>query len=81
MLVAGAIAATCAAMVMNTPADAARAPVGATYTMTGTSAFSIRCTIARIDRSRPPGRVELDDERLGALGLGAVDRDARPGAR
>ena len=30
MLVAGAIAATCAAMVMNTPAEAARAPVGAT---------------------------------------------------
>jgi hypothetical protein len=30
MLVAGAIAATCAAIVMNTPAEAARAPVGAT---------------------------------------------------
>ena len=30
MLVAGAMAATCAAMVMNTPADAARAPVGDT---------------------------------------------------
>ncbi len=30
MFVAGAIAATCAAMVMKTPADAARAPVGAT---------------------------------------------------
>ena len=30
MLVAGAIAATCAAMVMKTPAEAARAPVGAT---------------------------------------------------
>ena len=30
MFVAGAIAATCAAIVMKTPADAARAPVGAT---------------------------------------------------
>jgi len=30
MFVAGAIAATCAAMVMNTPAEAARAPVGPT---------------------------------------------------
>jgi hypothetical protein len=30
MLVAGAIAATCAAIVMKTPAEAARAPVGAT---------------------------------------------------
>ena len=30
MLVAGAMAATCAAIVMKTPAEAARAPVGAT---------------------------------------------------
>ena len=30
IFVAGAIAATCAAIVMKTPADAARAPVGAT---------------------------------------------------
>jgi hypothetical protein len=30
MLVAGAMAATCAAIVTKTPADAARAPVGAT---------------------------------------------------
>ena len=42
MFVAGAIAATCAAIVMNTPADAARAPVGATYTMTGSGALSNR---------------------------------------
>ena len=55
MLVAGAIAATCAAMVMNTPAEAARAPVGATYTTTGTSEARMLCTIERIDRSRPPG--------------------------
>ena len=42
MLVAGASAATCAAMVMKTPADAARAPVGATYTTTGSGALSSR---------------------------------------
>ena len=42
MLVAGAMAATCPAIVMNTPADAARAPVGATNTTTGTSAFIMR---------------------------------------
>ena len=55
MFVAGAMAATCAAIVMKTPAEAARAPVGATYTTTGTSAFMMLCTIERIERSRPPG--------------------------
>ncbi len=55
MLVAGAIAATCAAMVMNTPAEAARAPVGDTYTMTGTGEARMLWTIERIDRSSPPG--------------------------
>ncbi len=55
MLVAGAIAATCAAMVMKTPAEAARAPVGATYTMTGISAFRMAWAMDRMERSRPPG--------------------------
>jgi hypothetical protein len=55
IFVAGAIAATCAAIVMNTPADAARAPVGATYTMTGISALRMVCTIDRMERSSPPG--------------------------
>jgi len=55
MLVAGAIAAMWAASVMKTPAEAARAPVGATKMITGTSAFNIRWTIARMDRSSPPG--------------------------
>ena len=55
MLVAGAMAATCPASVMKTPAEAARAPVGATYTTTGTSALRIRCAMLRIDFSSPPG--------------------------
>src|SRR5207247_5796501 len=55
MLVAGAIAAMWAASVMKTPAEAARAPVGATKMITGTSAFNIRWTITRMDRSSPPG--------------------------
>jgi hypothetical protein len=55
MFVAGAMAATWAAMVMKTPAEAARAPVGATYTTMGTAAPSWRWTIARIERSSPPG--------------------------
>ena len=41
----GAIAAMCAAIVMNVPAEAARAPAGLTNTAVGTSAASSRCTI------------------------------------
>src|SRR6267378_4381127 len=40
---------------MNTPAEAARAPVGPTHTTTGISALSRRWQIARIERSSPPG--------------------------
>ena len=36
----GAIASTSAASETHTPADAARAPFGATYTITGSFAFS-----------------------------------------
>ncbi len=40
MFVAGAMAAMWPAIVMNVPADAARAPDGETYTTTGTRALS-----------------------------------------
>jgi hypothetical protein len=74
MFVAGAMAATCAASVMKAPADAARAPVGDTYTITGSGALSISRTIDRIERSRPPaGGVELDDEGGCAFGPGPLD--------
>ena len=55
MLVCGAIAATSAASVMNTPAEPARAPFGETYTTTGIGAPSIFLIILRIDSSSPPG--------------------------
>ena len=55
MLVPGAMAATCPAIVMKVPADAARAPLGDTYTTTGTLAFRIALTIMRVDSTRPPG--------------------------
>ncbi len=55
MLVPGAIAAISAARVMRTPADAARAPDGETYTATGTLVLRIACTIWRIAVSSPPG--------------------------
>jgi len=42
-------------MVMNAPAEAARAPVGDTYTMTGMGAFRRSRTMERMERSRPPG--------------------------
>ena len=55
MFVWGAIAATSAASVMNSPADAARAPFGDTYTTTGIGAAMMSLTISRIESSSPPG--------------------------
>ena len=55
MLVPGDIAATSAAITMNTPAEAARAPCGETQVITGVGATS-RCWImTRMLDSRPPG--------------------------
>jgi hypothetical protein len=55
MVVAGAIAATLAATVMKQPALVAVAPVGATYTTTGTVDPRKLCTIFCVESSRPPG--------------------------
>ncbi len=55
MRVLGAIAATCADIVMNVPADAACPPAGDTYTITGTSDDWIRLTMSCIELTRPPG--------------------------
>src|SRR5438034_11543212 len=53
--VAGAIAATGADRRMNAPADAARAPLGATYAMTGIVEVRNDCVISFIEEPRPPG--------------------------
>src|SRR5262245_24504784 len=53
--VPGAMAATSAAIVRTKPADAARAPDGATKTATGVEARRSRATIVRVDSRRPPG--------------------------
>src|SRR5215467_5624212 len=55
MFVPGAMAATCPAMVINVPAEAARAPLGATYTTVGTLALSRALTISRVESTSPPG--------------------------
>ncbi len=55
MFVPGAIASRSAACEIHTPADAARAPLGATYTITGIFSESSFCTIFRIESSSPPG--------------------------
>ena len=55
MFVAGAMAATCPAIVMNIPADTARAPAGETYVMTGTRELSKRPVIRNVECARPPG--------------------------
>ena len=53
--VAGAMAAMWLAYTRNVPALAARAPLGDTYVMTGTSDARIACTMSRMAVSRPPG--------------------------
>ena len=53
IVVLGAIAATLPAITMNVAAEAARAPLGETYVITGTFDASIRWTMLRID---PPAR-------------------------
>ena len=55
MLVPGAITATCAARVIKTPAEPARAPEGEMYTTTGTVAASSALQMMRVVESRPPG--------------------------
>src|SRR5436190_24107128 len=54
-LVAGAIAATGADRRMNAPAEAARAPLGATYAMTGIGEVRNDCVISLIEEPGPPG--------------------------
>jgi len=49
------MAAIWADRVMNVPAEAAQAPLGATKAMTGTSAFIIVSTIFSVEVSNPPG--------------------------
>src|SRR6266508_6459506 len=53
--VPGAMAATEPDSRMNVPADAARAPDGETYVMTGTGEFRMAFVIFRVEESRPPG--------------------------
>ena len=52
---AGTMAAMSAAWSRKKPALAARAPLGATYAITGTLERSSACVISRIDVSSPPG--------------------------
>ena len=58
---------------MKVPADAARAPLGDTYTTTGTLAFRMALTMRRVDSTRPAGGVELEHHGASAVGLGLVD--------
>ena len=55
IVVPGAIAARLAAIVTNIPADAALAPDGATYTITGSGAPSRSSTSLRVVLNKPPG--------------------------
>ena len=55
MFVPGAMAAMWADMVMKVPAEAARAPPGATKTATGTGEANISLTMSRVLLTSPPG--------------------------
>src|SRR5918999_449956 len=55
IVVPEAMAATCAAIVMRAPAEAARAPDGATWTTTGTFAPRKDWIMSRMEASSPPG--------------------------
>ena len=55
MFASGAMTSRSAASEIQTPAEAARAPFGETYTITGTGETSSSCTIFRIELSSPPG--------------------------
>ena len=65
----GAMTATCAAIVMNVPALAARAPAGPTQTITGTGALSSELDDLARGVEVATGRVELDDDRVVALAM------------
>jgi len=54
-LVPGAMAATEPVRRMNVPAEAARAPSGETYVITGTGEFRMAWVMVRIEESSPPG--------------------------
>ena len=71
MFVPGAIAATCAAIVMKTPADAARDPGGATYTATGTSLAALLLPVGLLGAwvYWKDGNVDLKAAGLIAVGL------------
>ena len=55
MFVAGAMPTRLAAYEMYTPAEPARAPSGATYTITGTFDARMRRLMSRIASESPPG--------------------------
>ena len=55
ILVPGAITAKLAAAVMKVPAEPALAPLGETYTATGTRASNSSSTMSLVEERRPPG--------------------------
>ncbi len=81
MFVSGAIAAQSPERRMKKPADAARAPDGATNVATGTFELTIAVVISRIDVMSPPG-VEISTMRSSARrsAASAIDRFTNPAA-
>jgi len=76
MLVPGAMATRSAARAIMKPADAARAPEGATQTAVGTGLDRKPCMMSRIETSRPPG-VESRSRKRAAFSSSARRRASR----
>ena len=74
MFVAGAIARTSAASPIQTPADAARDPLGETYTMTGTLGGELALDDVLHRLAQTAGRVQENHHRREALVVRPVDR-------
>ena len=73
VLVPGAMAATSPASRMKKPAEAPRAPAGATQVITGTWEAMMRWVISRIDSMSPPG-VSRRSTTAASLSLAACSR-------
>ena len=76
MCVVGAMIARSDAIVITAPADAARAPSGETYTITGTGGAELVGDNVIHRTSQTTWCVQLDHQRGGVFALGLVDRVA-----
>src|SRR5665647_2553357 len=74
VLVPGAMTKMSQAMAMKNPAEADREPLGPTNAATGVLALTTASVLWRMEVSRPPRGVERQDDEVGALAVGLLQR-------